>query len=90
MRHYYDVYCLLKRPEVQTFIGTDEYKAHKARRFPRADNQNIAQNEAFILNGPATRRSYEEAFTKSSALYYGDKPTFEQVLTAIGEAIDQL
>jgi Nucleotidyl transferase AbiEii toxin, Type IV TA system len=90
MRHYYDVHSLLKRPEVQTFIGTDEYKAHKARRFPRADNQNIAQNEAFILNDPATRRSYEEAFTRSSALYYGDKPTFEQILTAIGEAIDQL
>ena len=26
MRHYYDVYSLLKRPEVQEFIGTDAYK----------------------------------------------------------------
>jgi len=46
MRHYYDVYSLLQRSEVQAFIGTDEYKAHKARRFRRADNPNIAQNEA--------------------------------------------
>ena len=29
MRHYYDVYSLLKRPEVQAFIGTDAYNAHK-------------------------------------------------------------
>lgn len=29
MRHYYDAYSLLKRPEVQAFIGTEAYKAHK-------------------------------------------------------------
>src|SRR6266436_5410161 len=40
MRHYYDVYGLLQRPEVQAFIGTEAYKAHKAKRFPKADNQN--------------------------------------------------
>ncbi|MGH9810231.1 MAG: nucleotidyl transferase AbiEii/AbiGii toxin family protein, partial [Terriglobia bacterium] len=26
MRHYYDIYSLLQRPEVQKFIGTEEYK----------------------------------------------------------------
>jgi hypothetical protein len=31
MRHYYDVYSLLKRPEVQAFIGTEAYKAHAKR-----------------------------------------------------------
>jgi Nucleotidyl transferase AbiEii toxin, Type IV TA system len=35
MRHYYDVYSLLRRPEVQSFIGTVDYKAHKASDFPR-------------------------------------------------------
>lgn len=44
MRHYYDIYELLDRPDVQTFIGTEAYKAHKAKRFRKADNQNIAQN----------------------------------------------
>src|SRR5215470_10739094 len=29
MRHYYDIYELLRHPEVQKFIGTDAYKAHK-------------------------------------------------------------
>jgi hypothetical protein len=85
MRHYYDVYSLLQRSEVQAFIGTDEYKAHKARRFRRADNPNLAQNEAFILSDPATRRSYEVAFAETSALYYGDKPTLAQILQKIGE-----
>jgi hypothetical protein len=38
---YYDVYELLKRPEVQKFIGTAAYTAHKQARFRRDDNQNI-------------------------------------------------
>src|SRR5216684_6329056 len=32
MRHYYDVHSLLKRPEVQKFVGTDAYKEHKDRK----------------------------------------------------------
>jgi hypothetical protein len=90
MRHYYDVYSLLQRSEVQAFIGTDEYKAHKARRFRRADNPNIAQNEAFILSDPETRRSYEEAFAETSALYYGDKLTLAQIIEKIGEWAERL
>lgn len=83
MRHYYDVYSLLKRAEVQKFIGTDAYKAHKAKRFPGADNPNIAENQAFVLNVPATRETYAKAYAVSSALYYRDKPTFEEILVEI-------
>lgn len=90
MRHYYDVYSLLKRKDVQDFIGTDAYKAHKTKRFPKADNTNIAENEAFILSNPETRKAYAKAFEKTSALYYGDKPTFEQILEGIGVWIERL
>jgi hypothetical protein len=80
MRHYYDVYSLLQRRDVQKFIGRDAYKTHKAKRFRGADNTNIAQNEAFILSDTETRKTYADAFAASSALYYGDKPTFEEIL----------
>ena len=90
MRHYYDVYSLLRRKEVQDFIGTDAYKEHKQKRFRGGDNQNITENEAFILSDPKTRKTYAEAFAKTSALYYGDKPTFEQILAKIAEWIDRL
>jgi hypothetical protein len=90
MRHYYDVYELLKRPEVQPFIGTEAYKAHKSKRFRGGDNPNIAENHAFILADPETRKAYAKAFTESSALYYGEKPAFEQILADIGEWIDRL
>ena len=77
-------------PEVQAFIGTEAYKAHKTKRFRGGDNPNIAQNQAFILSDPATRKAYAKAFAESSALYYGDKPTFEQILEEIGNWIDRL
>src|SRR6185295_1989294 len=50
LRHYYDIYSLLERPEVQAFIGTAEYVTHKDRRFRSLDNKNIANNQAFILS----------------------------------------
>jgi hypothetical protein len=90
MRHYYDVYCLLQQKDVQDFIGTDPYKEHKQKRFRGGDNQNIGENQAFILSDPETRKIYADAFAKTSALYYGDKPTFEQILEEIGKWIDKL
>jgi hypothetical protein len=85
MRHYYDVYGLLQRREVQKFIGGDAYKAHKKKRFPKADNQNIAENEAFLLSDPKTRALYAKAYEDSSDLYYASRPTFEEILAAIAE-----
>ena len=90
MRHYYDVYGLLQRPEVQAFIGTDAYKAHKSKRFRRGDNLNIAQNEAFILSDPETHKIYKKAYEDTSALYYGDKPSFDKILKEIAAWADRL
>jgi hypothetical protein len=84
-RHYYDIYELLKQPEVQKFIGTEAYKAHKQARFRQADNPNIAENEAFILSDPKTRALYASAYDRSSALYYAGKPSFDQILTELGK-----
>jgi hypothetical protein len=90
MRHYYDAYCLLKRLEVQAFIGTDAYKEHKQNHFPKADNQNIAENEAFLLSDAKTRTTYEAAYARGSALYYKGRPTFGQILTEIKASIKKL
>jgi predicted nucleotidyltransferase component of viral defense system len=90
MRHYYDVYSLLDRSEVQDFIGTDDYTAHKDRRFRSLDNKNIAKNEAFVLSDPETRKTYGATYAKTSALYYGRKPIFDQILERINEWIDRL
>jgi hypothetical protein len=83
MRHYYDVYSLLRQKAVQDFIGTDAYRAHKARRFRPGDNHDITKNEAFTLTDPTTRATYAKAFAASTALFYGSMPKFENILGEI-------
>lgn len=90
MRHYYDIYCLLDNAEVQAFIGTPEYIAHKQARFPKVDNQHIASNEAFLLNNPETRALYQREYEKTEALYYTGQIPFGEILARIHQHIEQL
>lgn len=90
MRHYYDLYCLLQDEGVKKFIGTEDYKKHKLRRFRKADNPVIAENEAFLLSDPATRASYTANYKLTNALYYSTQPDFEEILTAIKNEIKNL
>lgn len=61
LRHYYDVYCLLGAADVQAFIGTEAYLAHKDARFPAADNKVIGENPAFDLSDQTTRDRFARA-----------------------------
>jgi hypothetical protein len=90
MRHYYDVYSLLQQPETQAFIGTAAYKEHKQNHFPKADNQNIAANEAFCLSDPKTRATYKTAYAIGGALYYKGQPAFEEILRTITDWKERL
>ena len=90
MRHYYDAYNLLRRPDVHAFIGAEAYKAHKQKRFRRADNPDITRNQAFILADPAIRKLYAEAYDASKTLYFGKKPTFDEILAEFGKWATQL
>jgi hypothetical protein len=85
MRHYYDVYCLLQHPMVQSFVGTSAYVKHKEERFRNGDEHDITSNEAFLLTDLAVRKGYEQEYQKLSALCYGDLPKFEDVLKVISE-----
>ncbi len=90
MRHYYDVYCLLKNPEIQDFILTEEYKVHKEKRFRKGDNPIIVENEAFILHEKETRQKYQNEYELSQSLYYKEKPTFQEILQIIEKFSDKL
>lgn len=90
MRHYYDVYCLLKDLEIQKFIGTTEYNQHKTKRFRDGDNPHIAKNEAFIMSDPSIKNQYMNEYNKSKSLYYKEKPEFDQILSFIQSFADKL
>lgn len=85
MRHYYDVYSLLQRVEVQSFLGTAEYHAHKSKRFRSADNRDISKNDAFLLPDSAIRALYKSAYQAGRALYYKQQPEFEDILATISK-----
>ncbi|PJD94560.1 MAG: hypothetical protein CK425_11320 [Parachlamydia sp.] len=90
MRHYYDVYCLLKNPEIQEFILTEEYKDHKKKRFRKGDNPIILENEAFFLREKEIRLKYQHEYELSQSLYYKEKPTFQEILQMIEKFADKL
>ena len=75
-------YCR-RRP--QDFIGTSGHLAHNAKRFPKADNPVIAENEAFVLGDIETRSKLQKAYAASAALNFRGQPTFEQILAEIAK-----
>lgn len=83
MRHYYDVYCLLQKPDVLAFIGSSDYKAHKEKRFRGGDNPVILKNEAFFLNDVSIYEEYEQAYKNTHGLYYKEQPEFENIMGKI-------
>lgn len=88
MRQYYDVYCLLKNPEVQEFIGSAEYEVHKAARFRGADKKiPLTKHPALLIPDKKILDAFETRYKSSSKLYYKEQPDFESVLSGIREYI---
>jgi len=91
MRQYYDVYSLLGDKQVQEFIGTDKYQAHKMARFPSKDYEiAIAENEAFLLSAPELRERFKQRYKKTAALYYKGQPDFDEMIAKIGKWVEKL
>lgn len=90
LRHYYDIYCLLDYSKVQDFIGSDDYHEHKKKRFRKADNINISENEGFILSDMTARKELERLYHATSSLYYKGQPSFDNIIEKIYKHIDQL
>lgn len=86
MRQYYDIARLLDNEEVQQFIGTDAYEAHKKLRFPKQDLEvPINENEAFLLSDPELRSKFAKRYQATFSLYYNGQPDFDLLLDKIKE-----
>lgn len=90
IRHYYDVYQLLRQKSVLDFIGTKPYYEHKIARFRSNDEPNLKKNAAFILSDGETRERYAREFQRTQALYYGGFPTFDAIMSRIQEHLPKL
>lgn len=80
MRHYYDIFQLLKLKRVQEFIGSKAYLEHKDLRFSNADEKDLTKNDAFIIADTETQKVYQQAFEKTKGLYYKGQPELKDIL----------
>jgi len=90
LRHYYDIYCLLGFPDVQEFLGTGQYVAHKKRRFRTQDEFEITKNKAFLFSEPDVRAQYKLEYEKTEDLYYKGMIPFDTILERVQQNIDKL
>lgn len=91
IRHYYDLACLLDDDTVQKFIGTEEYKKHKKKRFYAKDLEvPIPEQEAFLLKDPAIRERFEKEYKKTTALYYQGQTSLNDILDKVSKNSDRL
>jgi len=90
MRHYYDVFQLLKLKRVQDFIGSEGYLAHKELRFRSADEKDLKKNDAFTISNTETQKLYQQSFEKTKGLYYKGQPKFSDILKSFSSFLTRM
>jgi hypothetical protein len=91
MRQYYDLYSLLGDKDVVDFLGSEEYLAHKKKRFPAADLElPVNENLAFLLDDPELRKRFEARYLRTKNLYYNGQPPFADLLARIRLYVDRM
>lgn len=90
MRHYYDVYQILQLDRVKKFIGSEDYLAHKKKRFRTKDEPDLTKNQAFIISDAKTKQLYVDAFAKTKNLYFKGQPHFDAFLLEFSKWLARL
>ncbi len=89
IRHYYDLFQLIEREDVQSFIGTQEYEDFKKERFG-GDDPKIANSDALRLSDSFDRALFEKEYNRSASLYFKGRPTLGEILVRLGKDLDRL
>jgi predicted nucleotidyltransferase component of viral defense system len=90
IRHYYDLYQLIEREDVQSFIATNEYHNFKQEHFGKTDDIVIKNSDAFKFSDQKDRIIFDDAYSRSENLYYKGRPNFQQILDRINQDIEKL
>ncbi|RYG39142.1 nucleotidyl transferase AbiEii/AbiGii toxin family protein [bacterium] len=95
-RHYYDLFCLLLRPEVPDMLRTeeyahikDDYRSVSLASFPRdyrePDGMSFASSDALFPEGGLRAAIRSDYTVQCANLCYGAIPAFEQVEEALAQ-----
>lgn len=84
LRHYYDLYCLLEQPEIQTFIGSKEYSERKIKRFPTKDEPlKLNSNPALTISNQDDFNLLNSNYERTKYLYYNGQVPLKTILEKI-------
>lgn len=89
IRHYYDLFQLIDRKDVQDFIGTPQYNEFKKERFKSLDNK-VSNSDAFKLSNAEDKTIFEKEYNRSSDLYYRGRPTLDEILQRFAKDLERL
>ena len=89
IRHYYDLYCLLGQKEVQNFIGTKPYQAHKKERL-KTLNDTVKNHQAFSFSNLKEKLLFEKEYINQKSLYYKGQVPFIKILNRIKKFSEKL
>ncbi len=89
IRHYYDLFQLIDRDDVQKFIGTSEYNEFKKERFKSLDTK-VSNSEALKLLDQKDRKVFDNAYNRSAGLYYKARPTLDEILSRFEKDLNRL
>jgi predicted nucleotidyltransferase component of viral defense system len=91
MRHYYDIFMLLKRTDVQKFLGSEKYLEHKTKKFGPKDVFDLSKNEAFILSDKSAFDFFNKEHKANSPLHYDRSfPSFNEIMAEIGKNLSKM
>jgi hypothetical protein len=90
IRHYYDIYMLLKTERVLKFIQTDNYQGYKKEKFGQAVDLDITKNPAFQLTEIGEMEQFSGLYNKKSEIYFGNHPPFQEIIDKIKSYADVL
>jgi hypothetical protein len=88
LRHYYDLYMLLKVERVKKFINTSEYEMYKKEKIRGLDAQVFTDRDAFKLNDKSVYLLYEKEFESLNSLIFTAAPTFRELIEEIRSSSD--
>ncbi len=89
IRHYYDLFQLIDRADVQAFIGTTEYEDFKKERFG-GDDTKVSNSDALKLSDSTDRALFERVYNRTASLYFKGRPTLDEILKRMAKDIDRL
>jgi len=98
-RHYYDLSRLCGLPEIQEFVGTEEYRdifksvrQYSQENFPNAllPEKDSFSNSPALSSGPEELATLKRNYEREKHLFFARPPTVEEILAAIHPLISKL